>query len=280
MTAALRFVVVGLGRMGAALRASLRGRLVGVRYVARRDLAGFARRTQRRVCWVLAVRDAQVADTVDALGDRIGRNDAVLHLAGALGPSVLAAARARGAAVGALHPMFAVAAGNARRDGLVGAAFTFEGDPGARSAARAIVRALRGTMIDARRVDRAAYHGAAALLATGAVALAQGAARLLARAVEPAPDDAQTRAAVRSLLVSVAHNVEAVGAQRALASPLLRDDTDTVARHLDAMEPDPAVRELYRAAVSLVLDALETHALVKAETVSEARRLTAPRTPR
>lgn len=268
-------VVVGAGRMGAALYAALRARAVPVRRAAARVFLARPRRPAARPCtWVLAVRDGQLDAAVRALAPALTRNDVVLHLAGMLGPEVLAPARVEGAHVASMHPLCAVAAGNRAAAMLDRAAFTFEGDRGARAEARRIARSLGGTLLEAATVDRARYHGAAALVATGAVALAQGAAALLAASVSPPPSERAQRAAVRSLLVSVASNVEAVGAQAALASPLLRDDTRTVARHLDAMASQAPVRELYRAAVALVLDALEAGALVRPETIAEARRLT------
>jgi predicted short-subunit dehydrogenase-like oxidoreductase (DUF2520 family) len=275
MAAARTVAVLGAGRMGVALYAALRARAVPVRRAAARAFLASPRRREARPCtWVLAVRDGQLDAAARALAPVLRRGDVVLHLAGMLGPEALAPARASGAHVASMHPLCAVAAGNRGAETLARAAFTFEGDRGARPEARRIARSLGGTLIEAASVDRARYHGAAALVATGAVALAQGAAALLAASVTPTPSERAQRAAVRSLLVSVASNVEAVGARAALASPLLRDDTRTVARHLDAMASHPAAQELYRAAIALVVDALEAGALVRPETVAEARRLT------
>lgn len=274
-------LIVGAGRMGTAIHAVVRRRrslppgLLLRRVGARALLARPARpRGAGAVTWVLAVRDGDLTATVDGLAAVIARGDVVLHLAGMLGPDVLAAARSRGAAVGSLHPLVAVARGN-KGDVCEGGAFVFEGDPAAARAARALVRALGGTLVVARSVDRARYHGAAALVATGAVAIAQGATALFEAALTSPPTERELRAAVASLLRSVASNVEVVGARRALASPLLRDDTDTVARHLAAMGDLPTTRALYRAAVALVLDALEADGAVKPGTVAAARRLVA-----
>lgn len=274
-------LLVGAGRMGTALHAILRRRRsLPDRYVLRRvgARALLARPTRPRgvgaVVWVLAVRDGDLAATVDALAGVFARGDVVLHLAGMLGPGVLHGARAHGAAVGSLHPLVAVARGNTG-DVAEGGAFLFEGDARAKQAARVLVRALGGTLLVADAVDRARYHGGAALVATGAVAIAQGATTLFESALTPPPSEEQLRAAVASLLRSVASNVEAVGARQALASPLLRDDTATVARHLAAMGPWPTTRGLYRAAVGQVLDALEADGTVKPSTITEARRLVA-----
>ncbi|MDB4930620.1 MAG: Ketopantoate reductase PanG, partial [Myxococcaceae bacterium] len=151
--------------------------------------------------------------------------------------------------------------------------FTVEGDPAAVAVAREIAALAGGRLIVASAVDRARYHAGAALVASGAVALAQGAAWLLGGAIEPAPSDDDLRAATASLLVSVARNVVLVGPDAALASPLLRDDTATVARHLEVMAGDPTVRALYQAVLRRVLEALERDGRVSAATIADARRL-------
>jgi predicted short-subunit dehydrogenase-like oxidoreductase (DUF2520 family) len=268
-------VVVGKGRMGAALYASLRPWYSPASHVAGRAAANEPVKRPRSapVTWILAVSDRVIPAVCDALAPAVEPGDCAFHLAGMLGPEALATLQTRGARVASLHPLYAVAAAEPRITTLSAPAFVFEGDRAALAEARKIARRCEGTLVVASRVDRARYHGAAALMATGAVALAQGAARLFAESLTPAPTDTQLRAMTGSLLRSVAVNVNAVGLDRALASPLLRDDTDTVARHLGAMDAEPAVRDLYRAAVALVIEALERNALVSPETITKARAL-------
>lgn len=275
-------VIVGRGRLGSALARALRARRAGVSTRAGRTLATarVRRPAGRSVLWVLAVRDGALDATARALAPSLRRGDAVLHLAGMLGPEVLAPAREGGASVGSFHPLRAVVTEAVGSDPMAGSAFLFEGDRGALREARALAKCLGGRVIVASSVDRARYHGGAALVATGAVALAQGAALLLASSVRPRPSERALRAAVVSLLESVAINVGRAGPERALASPLLRDDTRTVGRHLDAMaSASGAVASLYASAVAVVLDALEATAAVKPETIAEARRLVAAARP-
>ncbi len=268
-------VVVGRGRMGAALYASLRPWYSPAQHLSGRAVASEPVKRPKRspVTWIVAVSDRVIPAVCDALAPSVEPGDCAFHLAGMLGPEALASLQAKGARVASLHPLYAVAASEPRISTLSAPAFVFEGDRAALAEARKVARRCGGALIAASRVDRARYHGAAALMATGAVALAQGAARLFAGALTPAPTDTQLRAMTSSLLRSVAVNVNAAGLDRALASPLLREDTDTVARHLGAMDAEPAVRDLYRAAVAFVIEALEHNALVSAETIAKARAL-------
>jgi predicted short-subunit dehydrogenase-like oxidoreductase (DUF2520 family) len=215
-----------------------------------------------RVLWLLAVTDRAVEATCASLvrAGLITRGDTAVHLAGMLGVDVLDAARRWGASIAAVHPLVAVADPR-NPPPLRGSAASFQGDRAALRTWRPFARAIGLHTATLTRVERVRYHAAAALMATGGVALAQGASTTWARAIAPR-SDATLRAFAASLLRSVAHNVAAVGADRALASPLLRGETDTVARHLDALASTPSTRSLYAAAVSQVLDTLErTNAL-------------------
>jgi predicted short-subunit dehydrogenase-like oxidoreductase (DUF2520 family) len=267
----MRVVLLGAGRMATALANSLPG-------VTPLSARGTPSRPpgRARCVWVLCVPDAALPAVCAAWSAVMRAGDVALHLAGMLGPEVLAAARGAGAEVGSMHPLAAVAPRTGARH-LRGAAFCVEGDPGAVRAARSLCREMRATLLEARAVDRAGYHGGAALMATGAVALAQGAARMFSEAITPTPAEADVREAVASLLESVAANVRAVGVDAALASPLMRDDAETVARHLGAMASVPAADAMYRAAVGVVVETLSRRGGVRAETLARAREILATR---
>ena len=269
--AAPRVVLIGSGRMASALANTLRPAGCDVT-VHPRGTPPTRRTGRQRFVWVLCVPDAAVPAVCAAWASVMRRGEVALHLAGMLGPEALAPARAVGAHVGALHPLAAVAPrGGARH--LRGACFSVEGDAPAVRAARALCAVMGATLLEADAVDRPRYHGGAALMATGAVALAQGAARLFADALTPTPSEEGLRAAVASLLESVAANVRAVGVDAALASPLMRDDPETVARHLAAMRSVPAAEAMYRAAVGVVVDTLARRGGVRPETLERAREI-------
>lgn len=270
-----RVVVVGTGRMGSAFSRAFKHSGVPARTLPARALLEHRVRFRRPagpLTWILAVTDRAVTDTAAALVARewIARGDVVVHLAGMLGPDALNVARQAGASVGALHPLVAVASPRIPPS-LTGAAASFEGERSALRAVRAFARPLGLRVIEVQRVDRARYHAAAALVATGAIALAQGAEDLFALAAQGGRDAAA--AFVASLLVSAAHNVRVLGAARALASPLLRGDVAAVAKHLEAMQARPHARALYAAALAQVLESLARTGAVDAQVVDAASRL-------
>lgn len=267
-------VIIGRGKMGLALSKSLRHARVSHRVVSARSQKECSLRAKgrRETVFVLAVTDRFIEDTVKWLLPRVETRDLVFHLAGMLGPEVLGALRATGCAVAALHPLVAVSAKVPPGELSERPAFVVEGDRRATGVARGLVKSIGGRCITARAVDRAGYHSAAALIATGAAALSYGAAMGFRTALVPAPSARDERAMIASLLRSVARNVENYGPEAALASPLLRGDTLTVERHLEALDRVGA-GGLYAAALGLVLQCAENAKTVTQETVVAAREL-------
>jgi predicted short-subunit dehydrogenase-like oxidoreductase (DUF2520 family) len=272
-----RVIVIGSGRMAGAFERSLRAaRITPVRLRARAPRWRVPSRSAREArLMLLAVTDAAIAEVAAKLSAQglLARGDTVVHLAGMRGPEEISLLRATGASVGALHPLVAVAA---RRSAtrLEGYAATFEGDPRAWTAVRAMAARIGLRVHRLHAVDRARYHAAAALCATGGVALAQSSTAVF-RTLDPALSERTASRFAASLLASVAHNVAREGASQALASPLLRGDTAAVARHLAAMEVHPPAVALYRAALAQVIAALDAGGAVDAAVLDRARALVA-----
>jgi predicted short-subunit dehydrogenase-like oxidoreductase (DUF2520 family) len=239
----MKIVILGSGKVGRALRRSAAAAGHSVTLLPAR-----ARRRPRLVAdlVILAVRDGAVA----ALAEELARSDAVdqrahvVHVAGSLGPDVLASLRGRCAGVAQAHPLLSFASLRHSPD-LHGASLFVAGDGGAVRRARALARSLGMVPRDLGSLDPALYHAAAALTANGAAALTAAAADLLRAA------GASERDAVRALaplLGSVASNLAELGLPGALTGPIRRGDDATVRRHLLALERQPAETErLYRA---------------------------------
>lgn len=274
-------LVVGRGRMGSALARSLRAAGAHLVLLPARSAEGahFKRLGGAPRTFFLAVTDRHIDETAARLAPGLGRGDVVFHLAGMRGPDALAALKARRCAVASLHPLVAISGVDPPGEFTERPTFLVEGDRAAVAEAKRVAKALGGVCVVATAVERAAYHSAAALVATGAAALAQGAAQRLRLSLTPAPSPREERAMIASLLRSVARNVEAHGPEGALASPLLRGDTGTVRLHLDALDAVGA-GALYAAALGVVLGAAEAGGVVTPETVAAARALLRERSQR
>jgi predicted short-subunit dehydrogenase-like oxidoreductase (DUF2520 family) len=181
---------------------------------------------------LVAVADRALPELARALARRLPRGArAVLHTSGAFDAEVLAPLRARGCAVGSLHPLLPLAG---RSASVRGAWFAVDGDRAARAPRRALVRLLRGRelAVAPEEVLRIAYHAGATLLSNGTVALLDTAMQLFAAAGVP---PRARRDALLALLEATVANVRASAPARALTGPIARGDAPTVARHLAAL---------------------------------------------
>jgi predicted short-subunit dehydrogenase-like oxidoreductase (DUF2520 family) len=184
---------------------------------------------------LVAVADDAIAQVAAETHWRVGQ--LVLHLSGAQGAEALAAARAQGARVAALHPLmtFPRSAESPTTEAilrrLAGCSWAFEADDEASiDQLTASIETLDGRAIRLTAADRAPYHLAAVLASNYVVTLLAAAAQLW-ETFGARPETALeallplTRAAVEQL--------ETVGLPDALTGPIARGDLGTVRTHLD-----------------------------------------------
>jgi predicted short-subunit dehydrogenase-like oxidoreductase (DUF2520 family) len=169
-----------------------------------------------------------------ATATRHARKRVALHVSGALSSDSLAPLRARGFAVGSLHPLVSVSDAASGADGLRGAFYCVEGDAAAVRVARRVVRDLGGQSFSVNSTDKVLYHAAAVMAAGHLTALFDVATSMLARC------GVKTEVARRALLTlsgSALHNLaRAPSNARALTGPFARRDLDTIRKHLDALD--------------------------------------------
>ncbi|MHB8416902.1 MAG: DUF2520 domain-containing protein [Myxococcales bacterium] len=255
-------LIVGFGRVGSAIAAQARGwRIAGAwcrsaRSAARARAAGLrAFRGDGPLpaseLALLTVPDAEIERAASWLAGRRVLPRAAAHTSGSLGLDVLAPLREAAVAVGSLHPFCSVAGPTTS---LAGASCAIEGSPFARTPLRALARALSLRPLPRPPRDRARYHLAASLLASGAGVLA-GQAEALLRRAGVARLDADL--ALAALLRSVADNLAAGGARGLLTGPIGRGDAAVVRRHLALLEGDARAEVLYRSLGRLVLERAE-----------------------
>jgi predicted short-subunit dehydrogenase-like oxidoreductase (DUF2520 family) len=204
----------------------------------------------------LAVPDDVVAPLAVSLSWRAGQG--AVHLSGARGAMVLAPARARGAAVAALHPLMTFT--RADRDSEERALRRFSGctwaleasDGTLRATLEDMVTALDGYVISLAASDRVPYHLSAVLVSNYVVALL-GAATHLWGGFGVAPDVALQ--ALLPLLRASVDKLATEGLPQALTGPIARGDAGTVTAHLAWMEAhapnDAQVSELRDAYAAL-----------------------------
>jgi predicted short-subunit dehydrogenase-like oxidoreductase (DUF2520 family) len=234
--------VVGRGRLGRSLAGALGCPLLPGRETV--DVPG------RSLC-LLAVPDPALAETAARLR---GEGAAFVHVSGAHGLEVLAAAAGRGHPVGAFHPLRSFPA-PLGPEAFHGVLFGIDASD---TALLAELEALGGRLGGwTRRIsggDRIRYHAAATLAGPLLVALAAQAAEVLGEAGF-SRDEALD--ALLPFIGGTVDNLRALRLPGALIGPVRRGDPDTVARHVAALhgEAEAAYRALTRTAIRLAEEA-------------------------
>jgi predicted short-subunit dehydrogenase-like oxidoreductase (DUF2520 family) len=224
----MRVFILGNGKVGRGLSRALRkaGWIVEIR-AAR---AGLPTRRITSPLLVLALRDSDLGRVAVELSQAqlVASRTACVHVAGALGPEVLAPLRAVCAGVAQMHPMISFADPDAPPT-LRAGNLHLSGDRIAVRRGQAVARALGMTARTIPGLDLVGYHAAAGLVANGAAALAALGASLLVRSGVPSDEAPRL---LGPLLRSVADNVERLGLPAALTGPVRRADAAAVARQL------------------------------------------------
>ena len=208
---------------------------------------------------ILTVSDAAIRDVAAQLATRDLAGRAVIHTSGATAISALDAARARGAAVGGLHPVWPVANGD--RPLPAGGVFGVEAaETWLRDWLDTLVIALGGKAFWLPAgLDRVYYHAATVLLSNYLVTLYSEAAALWA---EIGIDAEAIQAGLIGLTRATVENLAHVSPEAALTGPIVRGDADTVRDHLTAFDQsDPELAAAYRALGQLTLRLARTRGL-------------------
>jgi len=233
-------VLVGSGRVGGAVRRAAAGAGLDVTLAGRDDLqAAAAGATTALLC----VPDGEIEAACAAVAGAAPGLRFAGHTSGSRGLDALAAARDAGAATFSLHPLQTIP--DAATD-LVGApaAIAGSGDE-ALGLARDLAERLGMSPFVVTEESRAAYHAAASIASNFLVALESSAVDLLEAAGIGDRDEA------RELLAPLVLRSAANWAERgdaALTGPIARGDTETVERHLEAIDGvAPELLALYHA---------------------------------
>ncbi|MGD8609118.1 MAG: DUF2520 domain-containing protein [Myxococcales bacterium] len=224
----MNILIIGRGRVGNALRQRLDESGLHQSADAGRRVPRSAVRTADVI--VLAVPDDAIRTVSETIAPNVRSTTCVLHCAGARDIGELDACKARGAAVGVMHPLVSFPSKRSHPS-LRGTTFTAHGSRRAIEASRQIAAAC-GARVVVAKISDPAYHAAAALAANGTAALAFASVRLLVRL---GFGQRAAERAVGGLLRTVADNVERLGVPEALTGPIARGDRATVATHRKAL---------------------------------------------
>lgn len=193
---------------------------------------------------LLTVPDGAIAAVAAELAAR-PQATVCLHVAGALGPSALAALAENGHSVGGLHPLKAFPRSLPEPSEAHGVVFAIDGDEAAARLATEIARSWGGVPVEVPESARTLYHFGATLAAGGVVTLLATAGEIASAAgLGPEIAEGYRRLAIGAL-DGVRGNIAA-----AITGPVARGDIGTTRRQLEALDAvTPALGETARSMI-------------------------------
>jgi predicted short-subunit dehydrogenase-like oxidoreductase (DUF2520 family) len=190
---------------------------------------------------VICVSDDAIEQVASLLAGQLRQAASVtaLHMSGYLGVAALAPLSSAGFETGAMHPIASIAMGSPQAC-FEGVYFGVSGSPSAMAEAEHLVDAIGGRAVSVKDAARGLYHGAAALLSGGVVALFAEAQRCLSEALGDTPEGSKNKAVARAILLglleSTTENLSLSSPMNALTGPLSRGDHEVVKGHALAFE--------------------------------------------
>ena len=273
--------ILGAGRAGRGLSRALRASGVDVRGLhgrrAERGVdavsAGTIPATVRDANVVIvAVRDGQLGEALGELaGAPLAPGAVVLHASGSAEPAALDALRRAGHAAGTFHPLVPIADPSRAGALLRGAFVGLDGDAEAIAAGERLAARLGARTLRIPAGTKATYHTAAVIASNFPTVLAALAARLL---VGLGVSEGDAWDAIRALMRGAVANLDSDNPAHALTGPIARGDTDTVRKHLDALEEHPETRALYKALSAVAVEIARDAGTNEAELETIERELT------
>lgn len=190
-------------------------------------------------------------DVLEASANRLANSgcmrpgDIVLHCSGALASTILASLKNCGVHVASIHPLKSFATPSLAIKNFAGTYCGHEGDAAALETLLPLFSAIGANCFAISPAQKTLYHASAVLACNAMVALMHAALQSMAAAGVP-PET--TWPALRPLIDGTLSNIDKLGTEGALTGPIMRGDTQTVARQLAALNAlDPQLGEVYAA---------------------------------
>ena len=237
---------IGAGTVGTALATLLTSKGYKVVAASSRSPTS-AEKLAKQVNGCRALGNNQdVADTADLIfittpDDIIGKvaseiqwhnGQSVIHCSGAASTDILEPARKSGATVGGFHPLQTLASVEQAVKNIPGSTFALEAEDPLLSTLKDMAAAIGGHCIELKASDKVVYHASAVFACNYLVTLIKLATDLWQTFSVP-PD--QSIRALLPIIRATLNNIETIGIPQCLTGPLVRGDTGTIKKHLDAL---------------------------------------------
>jgi predicted short-subunit dehydrogenase-like oxidoreductase (DUF2520 family) len=193
----------------------------------------------------ITTSDRAIKGACDRISSEKGFNPGVIvfHTCGALPSTILQSARKNSAEIASLHPLQSFANTKAAVRSLPGSYFCLEGDAGALSVGRDIIKVLRGKEMRLSIKKKPLYHAGACAASNFLVATVGLGIEFFEAAGIPGEDSLR---ALAPLIKGTVKNIENAGIPAALTGPIARGDSDVIEDHLRVISKErPELLKIY-----------------------------------
>jgi predicted short-subunit dehydrogenase-like oxidoreductase (DUF2520 family) len=245
----LKIGIIGAGTVGSALAAGLTDSGYCIAAVSSRTVAS-AEKLARTIPGCQAVSTSQqVADaadivfitTPDTVIPQISsavqwhQGQSVVHCSGADSTAILESARQTGAQTGVFHPLQSFAGVKQALANLPGSTIAIEATEPLLTTLKEMAEKLNCRWIELKAEDKVVYHAAAVIASNYLVTLVKLADDLWETFGIPREQATQ---ALLPLIKGTINNIETAGIPQALTGPIARGDTETVKKHIAALQKE------------------------------------------
>ena len=200
---------------------------------------------------IVAVRDDQIDDALSDLisergtgaRGRIASGTVVVHTSGGAEPELIPRLANVGLCGGTFHPLVPFANPDRAPELMKRAWIGIDGDDQARATSRRLAGQVGARTLDIPAGGKSVYHAAAVMSSNFPIVLAAIAGDMLASLGIP---ERSAQQAVHSLMEGAVSNLSEAAPEEALTGPVMRGDSETIVRHLNAIRNDAGARAVYK----------------------------------
>ncbi len=215
------------------------------RHIGQGEVTDDNRYATRNASWViLTVPDDAIEGVAEDLAgsDVLWQGKFVFHCSGLLTSGSLISLEKKGALVASIHPVQSFPQEKPDPGIFEGIFFGLEGKTEALERAIQVTTQLGGKPFILEARNKPLYHTACSMAANSVTTLLDAAIRLLKKA---GLAESVALQVLFPLVQGTLQNVKKFDAETALTGPIARGDTASVAKHLEALEKDPGLLDLY-----------------------------------
>lgn len=197
----------------------------------------------------LTVSDGAISEVWNLFRELPLQDKILCHCSGSVSSHVFSGIETKGACAYSIHPLLAIHSKEHSYDNLTKAIFTVEGSKEKLSIITSMLEKL-GNPVQCIPTDcKPLYHAAAVFASNHVIALAKVSMDLLQQC---GFSNEHALSAITPLLTGNVSNITNVGPISSLTGPIERNDTTTVAKHLNCLEGD--TKELYLALSKILIE--------------------------